>query len=234
MKNKLMYFACVTLIFSLSILYACSSEDVNGLLLETSVNDCSLKDDFSSQNESIHTQNTASAIDSTIDDTPLLNVPPNCERVDICTTTLELMPIDPDDRVFHEIGMSIALGYVYFDFAGNGVPVRVVFDNSPNPIGGSDFSIGMDTRVSVEVDGNWQYVWFFSTQLMLTLVKPVNYWQMESFSDLHALLVVGEDVGNYYHARLVVFEDGELKALSLIPEDSRPDWYWTWQEHDDT
>ena len=228
---KRIVFAFVVIV-SLIILPACSSETVSVVppnafadAARDSVN--ALDNELDSQSVSFEAHDTGSTKEvSEVEGTTNFDIPTIFEEIDFNSATLGLWSIDPDDETIDGVGgWTIPHGYTYFDFLDDGVPLRVLFYNSLNPIGGADFSIGADTRVSVEINEEWQHAWFFSTQLRLTLVAPVNYWCVNTFSERHALLVVGDDVGSNYHARLVFFEEDELIVLALTPEDSRPDWY---------
>jgi len=133
------------------------------------------------------------------------------EMLDMNTVTLGLWPIDLDDEAFSEFGW-IRHGYTYFDFIGDGTLSKVIFSNESNLVDGPDFAIGMDTQVHVEIDGEWHSEWFFSTELVLTMVAPYMY------NGIRTLLVVGYDVGFNYSAHLVVIRGGELEVLSMRTE----------------
>ena len=156
------------------------------------------------------------------------------ENVDFNETVVGLHRLEDEyeAEIREQIGGEF-LHYTYFDFAGDGTLNQVVFSISLNPIGGSEYAIGADTRVSVKADGVWHHAWFFSRALMLKLVVPYMFIELNEntgYTEVYALLAVGYDVGMRDSAQLITFRDGELQVQALIPVDARPDWYWTWQE----
>ena len=143
------------------------------------------------------------------------------------TPPLGLRPEIGYDERFYEI-FGARHGYTYFDFIGDGTYSLVAFRNGPNPLGGPSFSIGWDSAVYAKIDGEWQQVWFFSTQLALDLVMPGSI--AYNYRDTPVLLVVGRDVGDIIHIRLVMLKEGELRVFNINANDPRPDWYWRWRE----
>jgi len=209
----------IVLIASLSILVACSSEDISELSLGVSDNDIS--------------SNRDSLEDDTVEDIRYFNAATIFEDVDFHTTTLGLWPIEPYDERFDGIFWSIPHGYTYFDFTGGHAdPFLVVFANDIDFVDDPDYLSSKDTKVYINTNGEWHHAWFFSGELVLRLVAPYMFWCHEYNEEAHALLVVGFTIGMNDQARLITFRNGQLEVLRLDHSNARPGWHQTWQEQE--
>jgi len=216
MKFKLKLLAISVILSSLSIFASCSNNEAQSIISNIE-------------------ENVEMPLHDSLDTRTVFNISTIFQDVNPFETTVGLFQFteEEEEEIHNEIGWSILLGYTFFDFVGDGTIHRVIFSIDINPIGGYEYSIGADTRVSIKIDNEWLHAWFFSRQLVLTIVAPYTMWSVEDFADVNTLLVVGFSVGMTDVASLIAFRNNQLEVLALTPVDARPDWYWTWQEDDE-
>jgi len=228
-KTNYVFAMVFVIIVSLSFLSACSNSEVDeDEVVKTYASGDKVDTIDTSDEQSVSSTRTPDQYESeTLDNTTVFHVSTIFEDIKLLPgMTAGLWQFDEEsENEIHDIfGWSILLGYTYFAFGEDGDLYRVVFSVCTNDTEDRDGYAMVDTRVAVEVDGEWHQAWFFVGGLSLKIVAPYTFYCRETNELVYALLVVGSGIVAD-EAQLITFRNNTLEVLRVDFTDARPNRY---------